>query len=691
MSNSDLLVEIGTEELPPTALLTLSIAFRNEVEKRLQESELSFTSIETYATPRRLALKVLALNEKQPDRLIDRYGPAVKAAYDEQGNPSKAAEGFARSCGVKLDQLQQKNDGKIDKLFFNLNKTGEHTTALIPEIINTALAALPIPRRMRWGSSREEFIRPVHWVVLLFGKELISTTIIGLTTSSSTYGHRFLHPDPIKLDSANDYPTKLVKKGKVEPSFQIRKDLIKSQLLNEAKVKKATVIIENDLLDEVTALVEWPVALTGNFAPAFLSVPKEALISSLKKHQKYFYLLDQNNNLLPHFITISNLISKDPDQVIKGNEKVIGPRLSDAAFFFEKDKNQRLDSHIDTLKRVVFQKELGSLFDKSERVKNLSSFISEQLNLNSSHVIRAAELSKCDLLSNMVGEFADLQGVMGHYYADHDGEDSAVGLAIEEQYLPRFSGDVLPSSEAGIVLALAERLDTITGLFGIGQPPSGSKDPFALRRAALGILRIILEKQLSLDMLSCINHAIIAFDALPAEENLAQNIMDFIFDRLRGYYSDLGISTSIFQAVDAVRPNNPFTFNQQLNAVNHFSQLPEASALAAANKRVANILSKLDSTPAETINDKLLKEPAEISLYEKLQHVRQQTAPLINNNKFEEALSAMALLQAPLDDFFESVMVNAEDIALKENRQALLKKIRFLFLQIADISFLQAS
>lgn len=691
MSTADLLIEIGTEELPPTALLTFSNAFQHEVEKRLQESELNFTSIEAYATPRRLALKVLSLDEKQPDRLIDRFGPAVKAAFDEQGKPSKAAEGFARSCGVELDQLQQKNDGKIDKLFFSLNKIGERTDTLIPEIINNALAALPIPKKMRWGSSREEFIRPVHWVVLLFGNNLISTTIIGVNTTSSTYGHRFMHPGSIKLFSANDYPTKLVKEGKVEPSFQKRKESIETQVLNQAKAKNAIVVIDNDLLEEVAALVEWPVALTGNFDSAFLSVAKEALISSLKKHQKYFYLLDQNKNLLPHFITISNLISKEPDQVVKGNEKVIGPRLADAAFFFDKDKKQRLDSHIDTLKRVVFQKELGSLFDKSERVKRLSSFIAKQLNLNSTQIGRAAELSKCDLLSNMVGEFTDLQGVMGRYYASHDGEDDAVALAIEEQYLPRFAGDKLPSSEAGVVLALAERLDTITGLFGIGQPPSGSKDPFALRRAALGILRIILEKELALDMLSCINHAISSFDSLSAKENLAQNIMDFIFDRLRAYYADLGISTSVFQAVDAVRPSSPLTFNQQVNAVNHFSKLPEAAALAAANKRVANILSKIESSTAVKITPALLKEPAEITLHEKLLEIEKQTAPLIQKDKFQEALSKMALLQAPLDDFFDTVMVNAEDISLKQNRQALLKQIRLLFLQIADISFLQVS
>lgn len=691
MSTADLLIEIGTEELPPTALLTLSNAFKHEVESRLQEAKLNFTGIESFATPRRLALKVLCLDDKQPDMLVDRFGPAVKAAFDDQGKPSKAAEGFAHSCGIDVSRLQQKNDGKVDKLFFSLNQPGAHTSTLMPDLISQSLAALPIPKRMRWGSSREEFVRPVHWIILLFGSKLIPAEILGISTSTNTFGHRFLHPESIPLSSTDDYPDKLVKEGIVEPSFQHRKELIREQVLNEAEAKKATVIIDDDLLDEVTALVEWPVALTGNFDPDFLDIPKEALISSLKKHQKYFYLIDKNENLLPHFITISNIISKDPEQVIKGNEKVIGPRLADAAFFFDKDKSKTLESHIDTLKRVVFQKELGSLFDKSERVESLCSFIGEQMNLNTKPIQRAAKLSKCDLLSNMVGEFADLQGVMGHYYALHDGEDKAVALAIEEQYLPRFAGDILPKTDTGIVLALAERLDTITGLFGIGQPPSGSKDPFALRRAALGILRIILEKDLALDLLSCINHAIGTFNFAQGKEELSFDIMNFIFDRLRAYYTDQGISTTIFQAVDAVRPNSPLIFNQHLIAVNHFSKLPEAEALAKANKRVANILSKLEVTPAEHVDGFLLNEPAEVSLYNKYLEVEKKTIPLIKNLKFKDALSQMALLQTPLDQFFDAVMVNTDDIKLKENRQALLYKIRQLFLQIADISFLQAS
>jgi len=694
MSAADLLIELGCEELPPKALLTLSEAFRQQVETRLQEAKLNFSAIETFATPRRLALKVLALDEKQADIQTERFGPALQAAFDDAGNPSKAAEGFARSCGVEVSQLEQKNDGKVDKLFFSVSKAGEATAKLLPKIINEALAALPIPKRMRWGSSRVEFVRPVHWAVLLFGKNIISAEILGLQTSSNTYGHRFMHPEPIKLSSANDYPEKLFTEGKVEPSFHKRKELIRSQILQEAAAKNARAIIDEDLLDEVTALVEWPVVLTGNFDPSFLSVPKEALISSLKKHQKYFYMLDDNQNLLPHFITISNLVSTDPEQVIKGNEKVIGPRLADAAFFFEKDKQQKLDSSIEALKRVVFQKDLGSLFDKSERVKKLSIFIAELLNTSSIQVERAAQLAKCDLLSNMVGEFADLQGTMGHYYALHDGEDSAVALAIEEQYLPRYSGDLLPSSEPGIILALAERLDTITGLFGIGQPPSGSKDPFALRRAMLGVLRIILEKELPINLVSCINHAIDSFESLPKKENrdlLLQDIMDFIFDRLRAHYADLNIPTSTFQSVDAVRPDSPLTFNLQINAVDNFTKLPEAEALAAANKRVANILSKLEDKPKATVNAELLNEQAELTLYNNLQKVIQETTPLIENQQFTEALSKMASLQAPLDNFFDTVMVNSEDSALRENRLALLYQIRQLFLQIADISFLQST
>ncbi len=691
MSAKDLLIEIGTEELPPKSLLTLSQAFKNEFEKLLQASHLDFNTVETFAAPRRLALKIKNLSTKQNDLSVERYGPAIQAAFDKDGNPTKAAEGFARSCNVSVTELDQKDDGKAVKLFFSATKPGANTVDLIPDLLKQALNSLPIPKKMRWGSSREEFVRPVHWVVLLFGDELIPASILGVQSDSFSYGHRFHHPEKIELSTTDDYPTLLSQKGFVEPSFAVRKELINKLILQEANSISATAIIDQALLDEVTALVEWPVALLGSFDKDYLDVPKEAIISSLKAHQKCFYLLNDKEQLLPNFITISNLVSTNTPLVIQGNEKVIGPRLADAAFFFNQDKKQKLESNIETLKRVIFQKELGSVYEKSSRVRNLSIYISNHLNFKTDLAARAAELSKCDLLSNMVGEFADLQGVMGRYYALNDGEDSEVAAAIEEQYLPRFAGDILPSTETGIVLALSERIDTIVGLFGIGQPPTGSKDPFALRRAALGVLRIILEKQIPLNLGDCISHSIQSFDNLPALEGLHKKVNDFIYDRLKAYYADLGIDAKVFQAVDAVRPQNPLQFDQQLKAVNYFSKLPEAESLSAANKRVSNILAKLNLSSETAVSESLLTEPAEVELYHSLKQVLASTSPLIEEQQYQQALEEMTSLQTPLDKFFESVMVNADDAHTKNNRQALLYQIRLLFLQIADISFLQAA
>ncbi|MAM69970.1 MAG: glycine--tRNA ligase subunit beta [Gammaproteobacteria bacterium] len=691
MSNQDLLIEIGTEELPPKALLSLSRAFEDEMAARLEKARLTFKGIQSFATPRRLALKILQLADSQEASEIERFGPAIKAAYDDQGKPTKAAEGFARSCGVEVAALKEKNDGKVTKLFYSATQPGDESSNIIPDLITQALAALPIPKRMRWGSSREEFVRPVHWFILLFGDRVISAKVLGLESSKQTYGHRFLSPEPITINSVADYPGLLREQGMVEASFNKRMETIRELVLQEANALSADVIIDEALLEEVTALVEWPVALTGNFDKAFLQVPKEALISSLTKHQKCFYLLDKHGNLLPHFITISNIISKDPAEVIKGNERVIGPRLADAAFFFDQDKKLSLESRIPELKKVIFQNKLGSVFDKSERVRQLSVYLAKQLNVDEHEVSRAAALSKCDLLSLMVGEFADLQGIMGEYYAAHDGEPEQVARAIREQYLPRFSGDELPQSSSGLILALADRLDTICGLFGIGQPPTGSKDPFALRRSALGVLRILLEKGLRLDLSACIQHSISTFSDLPENPKLQQSVVDFIYDRLRAYYSDQGIQTRCFQAVDAVRSCVPLDFDLRVRAVNHFISLPEAEALAASNKRVANILAKLDQEPGATVKPELLHEAPEKELYDSLLAVQEESRPLIANNQFQESLESMASLQKPLDHFFDSVMVNAEDENIRHNRQALLLQVRTLFLQIADISFLQVS
>lgn len=690
MSNRDLLIEIGTEELPPKALKSLAAAFNREIGKGLQKHNLQFAETETFATPRRLALLVKDLQEMQDSTEVEKFGPAVQAAFDTEGKPTKAAEGFARSCGVAVADLQEKNDGKVTKLYFSAKKEGQPATGLLPEIITEALEALPIPKRMRWGSSRNEFVRPVHWIVILFGDEVVPATILGVESGNQTRGHRFHYPQPIDLNNTSEYEKVLSEKGYVIPRFNDRQEKIRLQIDALAKTLKANVIIEEDLLEEVTALVEWPVALAGAFDEAFLAVPKEALVSSMKKHQKCFTLEDDSGNIKPHFITISNLESTDPDKVIAGNERVIRPRLADAAFFFDQDKKQTLASRQEKLKSVIFEQTLGTVYDKSQRVAVLAQSIAESVGADKSLAERAANLAKCDLLSGMVGEFADLQGIMGSYYARHDGEHEQVSQAIFEQYLPRFAGDQLPETQIGVVLALAERIDTIVGLFGIGQPPTGSKDPYALRRAALGILRIIVEKQLTLDLGECVRNAISQYSDLPKQDGLEKAVLDFIFDRFRAWYSDEGVSVNIFQAVDAVRSSSPLDFDLRIKAVQVFASMKEAEALSMANKRVANILAKLEQQPATSIDANLLTEAAEQTLAENLDTLLKQVEPLLEKQDYGQALTSMASLQTDVDRFFEEVMVNTEDENVRQNRQSLLQKLRLLFLQIADISLLQA-
>ncbi len=689
MSNRDLLIEIGTEELPPKALLPLSEAFRDEFAAQLKKATLEHGAIEVFATPRRLALLIHDLPERQADRTIEKLGPALQAAFAADGTPSKAAEGFARSCGVSVAELQQKQDGKVTKLVHVSLQAGDATANLIPTMVKDALAALPIPKRMRWGSTRDEFVRPVHWVVLLFGTEVIRATIMGVTTGAETRGHRFHHPENILVNAPELYPFLLRDEGKVIASFAERREEVRKQVMEQAQKLGAQAVIEEALLDEVTSLVEWPVALTGRFDEAFLSVPQEALISAMKGHQKCFHLLNASNSILPYFITLSNLASLDPAQVIAGNEKVIRPRLADAAFFYSQDKKQTLASRTEKLKTVVFQQELGTVYEKSQRVKSLALHIATQLQTDNTLVARAAELGKCDLMSNMVYEFAELQGIMGYHYALHDGEPVEVALALNEQYMPRFAGDELPGTKTGMVLALAERLDTITGMFGIGQPPTGSKDPFALRRAALGVLRIIIERQLPLNLTSCVEAAVANFPKVKNAAELKNTVLDFIFERLRALYADKGVSTDVFMAVDAVRPTSPLLFDARINAVSYFAKLPAAQALAAANKRVSNILQKSEQTNIGNVDGGLLQEPAEKALASSLQEVLAQVEPLLAMHRYTEALAAMASLQVHVDAFFEQVMVNAEDAGLRLNRLALLNSLRQLFLRVADISLLQ--
>lgn len=691
MTSRDLLIEIGTEELPPIALPNLSRAFEQEIASGLTKAQLGFTGTTRYASPRRLAVIVSGLQETQEAATIEKFGPAIQAAYDSDGNPTKAAEGFARSCGVNVSDLSEKSDGKVTKLYYQAVRAGEPATSLIPDIVNQALASLPIPKRMRWGASLDEFVRPVHWVVLLFGNDVVPANIMGIATGNETRGHRFHHPDSIELNSPDEYALKLSESGFVIADFATRQEMIREQIQQEADKLSANVDIDEALLAEVTALVEWPVALTGSFDDTFLAVPKEALVSSMKKHQKCFTLEDRDGNILPHFITISNLASQDPAKVVAGNERVIRPRLADAAFFFEQDKKQPLSDRQEKLKTVVFEQSLGTVYEKSQRVAALATYIAASLGYDEGRAARAAELAKCDLLTGMVGEFADLQGIMGSYYAQHDGEDAEVASAINEQYLPRFAGDELPSTPTGIAVALAERLDTIVGLFGIGQPPTGSKDPYALRRAALGILRIVVEKQLDLDLADCVDNATSHYTNLPESDGLAQKVLDFIFERFRAWYADEGIKANIFQAVDAVRSTRPYDFNLRIRAVREFTDLKEAEALAAANKRVSNILAKLDKPPATETDASLFSEPAEQQLAATLDTLTNEVEPLLEQRSYSAALAAMASLQAPVDTFFDEVMVNTDDDRVRMNRQSLLQKLRQLFLRVADISLLQST
>jgi len=688
MDKLDLLIEIGTEELPPKALLTLSESFASAMAEQLQKAGLASGVIEAFASPRRLALIIHALPEQQPDSAQEKLGPALQAAFAADGTPTKAAEGFARSCGVEVSALEQKQDGAVTKLVYRSLRKGAPTSALLPDMVSAALAALPIPKRMRWGSSRNEFVRPVHWVVLLHGSTVIPASILGVEAGATTRGHRFHHPDPILLGSPADYQQALLK-GRVIASFAERRERVRQLIGEQAAALGAKAIIDPALLDEVTALVEWPVALTGRFDQAFLAVPKEALISAMKGHQKCFHLLDAEGQILPNFITLSNLESRDPAQVIAGNEKVIRPRLADAAFFFEQDKRQPLAGRIEKLKTVVFQQELGTVYDKSQRVRRLAVQLASMLGVSEALAGRAAELGKCDLLTSMVYEFAELQGTMGYHYALHDGEPEEVALALYEQYLPRFAGDELPATNSGMILALVERLDTITGLFGIGQPPTGSKDPFALRRAALGILRIIVEKELPLDLAVCIQHAVAGYVSLPQAKGLDKQVLDFILERLRAWYADSGVGPDVFQAVAAVRPTSPLEFDARIKAVKQFLTLPQARQLASANKRVSNILLKTPLSAGGSMNPQLLSDPAERALAEALTAVSAKVEPWLNTNNFAAALVSLAELQEVVDAFFEQVMVNVDDPALRDNRLALLQNLRTLFLRVADISLLQ--
>lgn len=683
------LAEIGTEELPPKALKKLAVAFKDNVEQELTQAGLAFDAVEWFASPRRLAVKVLGLAEAQPSKEVEKRGPAVTAAFDAEGKPTKAAEGWARGCGISVDQAERLVTDKGEWLVHRAVIEGQPTKNLLLGIISNALAKLPIPKTMRWGDKSEQFVRPVHTVTLLFGDELIEGDILGVASGRTIRGHRFLGQQEFTIDNADQYPQLLAEKGSVIADFEQRKTIIRQDAEKAAAKVGGVADIEEDLLDEVTSLVEFPVVMTAKFEERFLAVPAEALVYTMKGDQKYFPIYDQNGKLLPNFIFVSNINPQDQSSVVEGNEKVVRPRLTDAEFFFKTDLKQRLEDNLPRLKTVLFQQQLGTLFDKTERIEKLSGEIAAQIGADVAKAERAGLLSKCDLMTNMVFEFTDTQGVMGMHYARHDGEDEEVAVALNEQYMPRFAGDELPHSLVACSVALADKFDTLVGIFGIGQHPKGDKDPFALRRAALGVLRIIVEKNLPLDLVDLAQKATALYGDKLSNANVVEEVVDFVLGRFRAWYQEEGISVDVIQAVLACRPTKPADFDARVKAVNHFRTLDAAQALAAANKRVQNILSKVDGVLPENIDLSLCREPQEINLAERVLELQRELQPLFEKGDYQTALSRLADLRESVDSFFDNVMVNAEDEKLRQNRLALLKNLRDLFFKVADISLLQ--
>ncbi len=693
MSTRDLLIEIGTEELPPKALRKLSEAFGRGIVEELKAADLAYGKVSLFASPRRLAVLVADLIEKQADKKIERRGPALTAAFDEEGCPSKAAEGFARSCGVaSVADLERMETNKGAWLVYRAKQPGQNTTALIPDIVRTALDKLPIPKRMRWADLDAQFVRPVRWLVLLFGDDVINTEILCVKSGRETHGHRFHHPETLYIAEPAGYAPLLETEGRVIADFATRREAVRAQILEAGEQSGGNAVIDDALLDEVTAMVEWPVAIAGNFEERYLDVPAEALILTMKTNQKYFHVIDANGKLMPHFITVANIDSTNPDMVRDGNERVVRPRLADAEFFWTQDRKQKLGSHIEKLKTILFQKELGALYDKTQRVVQLAGSIATKLSANKEWAERAAWLAKCDLMTEMVCEFPDLQGIMGRYYALHDGEAEEVALAQDEQYMPRFAGDELPATVTGQAVAIADKLDTLVGMFGIGQPPTGSKDPFALRRSALGLLRIIIECQLPLDLPDMVQQASAALSDKITAKNVVDQVVDFMMDRLRAYYKDSGVAAEVFESVLAQRPTQPFDFDRRVRAVNHFLSLPEANSLAAANKRIANILRQADEkniVVPDAIDISKLADISEQALAAQLKTMAQQVTPLFDKRDYEPALARLAGLRETVDQFFDKVMVMTDDAPLRDNRLALLTQLQNLFLRVADLSRLQ--
>ncbi|KAB1512692.1 glycine--tRNA ligase subunit beta [Photobacterium damselae] len=688
MTERNFLIELGTEELPPKALRTLAEAFAANFEAELKAADLAHNGIEWFAAPRRLALKVNALAENQPDKIVEKRGPAIASAFDADGNPTKAAQGWARGNGITVEQAERLVTDKGEWLLFKQEVKGQEAKALLPELAANALAKLPIPKPMRWGDKETQFIRPVKTLTMLLGDELVEGTILGVDSARTIRGHRFMGESEFTIDNADQYPAILEERGKVMVDYEARKAIIVADAQKAAQEVGGIADLDDELVEEVTSLVEWPVVLTASFEEKFLAVPAEALVYTMKGDQKYFPVYDAEGNLVPKFIFVSNLISKDPSQIIAGNEKVVRPRLADAEFFFNTDRKRPLIDRLPQLETAIFQQKLGTIKDKTDRITELAGFIAAKIDADVDNAKRAGLLSKCDLMTSMVFEFTDTQGVMGMHYARHDGEAEEVALALNEQYMPRFAGDELPSTGVSAAVAMADKLDTLVGIFGIGQAPKGS-DPFALRRAALGVLRIIVEKGYNLDLVELVAKAHELYGDKLSNDNVESDVIEFMLGRFRAWYQDEGFSVDVIQAVLALHPTKPADFDQRVKAVSHFRELDAAESLAAANKRVGNILAKFDGELPAQWDNALLVEDAEKTLAADIAAMQATLEPAFAAGNYQQALTELASLREPVDAFFDNVMVMADDEKLKVNRLTMLNALRNMFLQVADISLLQ--
>ncbi len=692
-----LLIELGTQELPPKTLKTLIAAFSKEISNGLLEAQLinvdQVKATASFATPRRLAISIPDVIKAQPDQIIERRGPAVQAAFKEDGEATPAAQGFAKSCGVSVTDLQRLKTDKGEWLNYTVNQSGKGIEELIPEIINQALKRLPIAKRMRWGAGTAEFVRPVHWLIVMHGADVIDTTVLNIKSSNKSKGHRFHCSTELSITNANDYEKILENQGHVIASFKDRQDMIKQQITELAEQVGGEIEDDPALLDEVTGLVEYPTAVIGKFDKAFLEVPQECLISSMRDHQKYFHIVDGSGKLLPNFITVSNIDSKDPQRLIQGNERVLRARLADAKFFWQTDQKVSLESRVEKLDSVLFHIKLGSILDKTKRIQSLAKKISGQIGADANVSERAAMLAKADLVSDMVGEFDSLQGLMGRYYANCDGEDSLIGHCIEQHYWPKFAGAELPQSAEAQAVALADKLDSLVGIFASGEIPTGDKDPYALRRAALSILRILIEAQRDLNLSDLVADSAACYAALQdiqIDTDTQQQIIGFIRGRLTAYYQSQNIPTTTIHAVMACEPDSPLDFEYRVKAVSQFEQASEAKDLAAANKRIRNILKKQPVENDAGIDQALLVEADEQALYCAIKSIETDCLALFNQGDYGQGLQKLSSLRTPVDRFFESVMVMSEDAALQQNRLALLSKLQQLFLRVADISLLQS-